>query len=82
VVRVCTFGCATTAAAHRVANNVLQFLRWRNTDENGNVAGGFLGVVFDVAEQNPTPVDYCPWVPAARGQAGYWRPNTEHWFFS
>ena len=49
-----------TAAAHRVANNVIKFLRWLNTDENGNVAEGFMGVVFDASEQNPSPVDYCP----------------------
>ena len=64
VLRACTFGGAVTAAAHRVANNVIQFLRGRSTDEDGNVAAGFMGVVIDAYEQNPSPVDCCPWAPA------------------
>ena len=80
MLRACAFSGAMTAAAHRVANNAIKFLRWRSTDENGNVADGFIGVVCDVSEQKPTPVDYSPWGPEARGQVGHWRSNTEHLF--
>jgi hypothetical protein len=71
-----------TTAAHKVANNVIKFLRWRNSDESGMVAAGFIGVAFDVAESPSTPVEYCEWVPAERGQAGYWLPHRSQWFFS
>ena len=80
VLRAGTFGGAMTTATHRVAKNVIKFLRWRNSDEDGQVADGFMGVVFDASEQNPSPVDDCPWILAERGQGGYWRPHTEHWY--
>ena len=71
-----------TTAAHKVANNVIKFLRWRNSDESGMVAAGFIGVAFDVAEPLSTPVEYCEWVLAERGQVGYWLPHRSQWFFS
>jgi len=43
-----------TTAAHKVANNVIKFLRWRNSDESGMVAAGFIGVAFDIAEPPST----------------------------
>ena len=70
-----------STAAHKVANNVIKFLRWRNSDESGMVAAGFIGVAFDVAEPLSTPVEYCEWIPAERGQAGYWLPHRSQWFF-
>ena len=72
---------AMTTAAHKVVNNVIKFLRWRNSDESGMVAAGFIGVAFDVAEPPSTPVEYCEGVPAERGQAGYWLPHRSQWFF-
>ena len=67
-------------AAHKVANNVIKYLRWRNSDENGQVVAGFIGVAFDIAELLSTPVEYCEWVPADRGQAGYWLSHTAQCF--
>ena len=60
-----------TTAARKVANNVIKYLRWRNSDESGMVAAGFIGVAF-VAEPLSTPVEYCEWVHVERGQAGHW----------
>ena len=48
-----------TTAAHKVANNVIKYLRWRNSDESGEVVAGFIGVAFDIAEPHSTPVVYC-----------------------
>ena len=70
-----------STAAHKVANNVIKFLRWRNSSENGDVAQGFLGVAFDIGEPRFTPVEYCQRVPAQRGQAGHWLPHTSQWYF-
>ena len=70
-----------TTAAHKVANNVIKFLRWRNSDESGMVAAGFIGVAFDVAEPLSTPVEYCEWVLVERGQVGYWLPHRSQCFF-
>ena len=69
-----------TTAAHKVANNVIKFLRWRNSDESGMVAAGFIGVAFDVAEPLSTPVEYCEWLLVERGQVGYWLPRRSQWF--
>ena len=68
-------------AAHKVANNLIKFLRWRNSDESGIVAAGLIGVAFDVAEPRSTPVEYCEWVLAERGQAGFWLPHRSQCFF-
>ena len=53
------------------ANFVLKYLRWRNTDANGDIAAGYLGEVFD---QDPTSLlpNIALWVPAAHGQGGHW----------
>ncbi len=61
-----------TIAAHKVANIVIKYLRWRNLDESGIVAAGFIGVAFDIAEPLSTPVEYCERVLVDRGQVGYW----------
>ena len=61
-----------TIAAHKVANNVIKYLRWRNWDESGMVAAEFIGVAFDIAEPFSTPVEYCERVLVDRGQVGYW----------
>ena len=61
-----------TIAAHKLANNVIKYLRWRKMDESGMVAAGFKGVAFDIAEPLSTPVEYCERVLVDRGQVGYW----------
>ncbi len=48
-----------TTTARKVANNVIKYLRWRNSDEHGQVVAGFIGVAFDIAEPLSTPVEYC-----------------------
>ena len=60
---------------------MLKYLRWRNTHEVGKVAAGFLGVAFDVSEQKPAPLEVCPWVPVARGQAGHVNVHTFQLYF-
>ena len=65
-----------TIAAHKVANNVIKYLRWRNWDESGMVAAGFIGVAFDIAEPLSTPAEYCECFLVARGQVGYRLPHT------
>jgi hypothetical protein len=35
---------------HEVANHVIKYLRWRNSDGSGMVAAEFTGVAFDIAE--------------------------------
>ena len=71
-----------TIAAHKVANNLIKYLGWRNWDESGMVAAGIIGVAFDIAEPHSTPVEYCEWVLVDRGQVGYWSPHTDQCFFS
>ena len=53
------------------ANMVLQYLFWRNTDANGEIAAGYVGEVFD---QGPTSLlpNIPLWVLAAHGQGGHW----------
>ena len=70
-----------TIAAHEVANNVIKYLRWRNLDESGIAAAGFIGVAFDIAEPLSTPVEYCEWVLADRGQVGHWLLHTAQFCF-
>ncbi|MFM7978924.1 MAG: hypothetical protein ACKPKO_06370 [Candidatus Fonsibacter sp.] len=80
ILRIFRFA-AMTAVAHNIANNVIKFLRWRNTSANGDVSEGFIGVAFDVSDALYLPVEYCQWVPAERGQAGYWLPHTSQRYF-
>ena len=42
---------AMTTAGHKVANNVIKFLLWRDSDENGDVAQGCTGVVIHEDKQ-------------------------------
>ena len=68
-------------AAHKFANNVIKYLRWRNSDGSGMFAAGFIGVAFDIAEPLSTPVEYCERVLVDRGQVGYWLLHTAQCFF-
>ena len=36
----------TSTAEHEVANDVIKYLRWRNSDGSGMVAAGLIGVAF------------------------------------
>ena len=61
----------TSTAEHEVANHVIKYLRWRNSDGSGMVAAEFIGVAFDVADPLSTTVEYCELVLGDRGQGGY-----------
>ena len=53
---------------------VLKYLRWQNTDSNGEIAAGYVGEVFD---QDPTIS--LPRIPllvlAPHGQGCHWSPD-------
>ena len=36
----------TSTAEHEVANKVIKYLRWRNSDGSGMVAAGFIGLLL------------------------------------
>ena len=57
------------------------YLRRWNTNEQGKVAAGYRGLVSDVVEQAPAPVDACVWVPATKGKAGRECVHTFQCFF-
>ena len=61
----------TSTAEHEVANHVIKYLRWRNSDGSGTVAAEFIGVAFDIAEALLTTVGYCELVLGDRGEGGY-----------
>ena len=64
--------------ANKRANNVLKYLRWRNTDAAGNSPTSYRGEVFDTAfgaEIQGIQV----WHPADRGQAGHFGAETFVW---
>ena len=59
-----------TIAARKVANNVIKFLRWRNSDASGMVAAGFIGVAFDVAEPPSTQLSTAKGFLLSEGKLG------------
>ena len=61
----------TSTAEHEVANNVIKYLRWRNSDGSGMVAAEFTGVAFDIAEPLSSTVEYCELVLGDRGPGGW-----------
>ncbi len=69
-----------TKAAHTVATNVLKYMRWRHTDEHGDVAAGCTGVVLHVADRGAYPVDVCPWAAACHGHVGHWSVDMCHMY--
>ena len=71
-----------STAEHEVANDVIKYLRWRNSDGSGMVAAECIGVAFDVAEPLSTTAEYCEWVLGDRGQAGYRLSHTAPFFLS
>ncbi len=69
-------------AAHRRANKVLKYLRWRSTSPEGEVADGFEGITFDCSLDGAQPLTHImPWIGAKRGQAGHWEevPFERYW---
>jgi hypothetical protein len=53
------------------ANFVLKYLRWRNTDPNGEITAGYVGEVFDQEPTSSLP-NIPLWVPVPHGQGGHW----------
>ncbi len=47
----------TSTAEHEVANDVIKYLRLRNSDGSGMVAAEFTGVAFDIAEPLSSTVE-------------------------
>ena len=70
----------TSRAVHEVANDVIKYLRWRNSDGSVMVAAEFTGVAFDIAEPLSTTVEYCELVLGDRGQGGYRLSHTALFF--
>ena len=69
---------AATKAAHTRANNVLKYLRWRNTDASGQSPDGYRGEIFDLDPQAKL-LGVREWQPEAKGQAGQFTDSTFDW---
>ena len=67
-----------TKHAHVRANNVLKYLRWRNTDASGLFPDGYRGEVFDLDPQAKL-LGVREWKPEAKGQAGQFTDSTFEW---
>ena len=64
--------------ANQKANNVLKYLRWRNTDVNGISPAGYRGESFDL-HSGAVLQAIQVWEPAASGQGGKWGQDTFDW---
>ena len=71
---------AATKHAHARANNVLKYLRWRNTDASGQSPDGYRGEIFDLDPQAKL-LGVREWQPEAKGQAGQFTDSTFEWYW-
>ena len=72
------FSTAATKLVHSRANHVLKYLRWRNTDAQGQSPIGYRGEIFDLDPQAKL-VGIREWNPEAKGQVGKFMASTSDW---
>ena len=72
----------TSFAEHEVANDVIKYLRWRNSDGSGMVAVEFTGVAFDIADSSRQQWSTANWFLVTMGQVGGYRLSHAAAFFS